>query len=67
MCRRALLAWRTMCKGDDLQTECQTWSNKVSIPDVTEGCLDKEMIKDAIKQNNKDDIKSLVDTGLIPR
>ena len=40
-----LLAERTTCKGDDLLTESQTWSNKLYIPAVTEASLDKEIVQ----------------------
>ena len=47
MCRRALNNGKLVCKGKYLLTESQTWSRKLSLDDVTKGCLDKKINKDS--------------------
>ena len=57
MCRRALLNGRNICKGKDLLTECENWCQDLDIPNVTTGCLDTALIKNAVWAKNEDDIK----------
>ena len=60
MCRRALLNGRDTCKGKDLLTECENWCQELDIQNVTEGCLDTALIKNAVWAKNEDDIKLLM-------
>ena len=56
MCRRALNNGKLVCKGKDLLTECEVWSKKLCIHDVTKGCLDKKK-KNYLKTLVKKQIK----------
>ena len=53
MGKRALLNGKDTCQGKDLLTECETRCNENDIPDITQGCLDTNMIKNAIGQKMK--------------
>ena len=52
MGRRALLNGKNTCKGKDLLTECETWCRELDLPDVTKGCLDTNLIKNAVWAKN---------------
>ena len=54
MCRRALNNDKLTCNEKDLLAECQTWSKKLRITDVTKGCLDRKSIKTAIWKKNEE-------------
>ena len=54
MCRRALLNGKNTCNGQDLLTECETWSRELDLPNVTNGCLDTALIKTKICAKNED-------------
>ena len=60
MAKRALLNGRDTCNGKDLLTECEIWCNENDIPDVTQGCLDTNMIKNAIWAKNEKDIMKMI-------
>ena len=60
MCRRALLNGRNICKGKDLLTECETWCRDLDIPNITKGCLDTALLKNAVWAKNEADIKLMV-------
>ena len=60
MAKRALLNGRDTCKGKDLLTECENWCKENDIPDVTQGCLDTNMIKNAIWAKNEKDIMEMI-------
>ena len=61
MCRRALLNGKNECKGQDLLTECETWSRELDLPNVTKGCLDTDLIKKAVWQKNETEIQQMVE------
>jgi len=59
--KRALLNGKVTCKGMDLLTECETWCKDNDIPDVTQGCLDTNMIKKAVWTKNEKDILEIME------
>ena len=61
MCRRALLNGKNTCNGQDLLTECETWSRELDLPNVTKGCLDTALIKTAVWAKNEAEIQQMVE------
>ena len=60
MGRRALLNGKNTCKGQDLLTECETWCRELDLPDVTKGCLDTTMIKNAVWAKNEKELEQMI-------
>ena len=60
MGRRALLNGKNTCKGKDLLTECETWCRELDLPDVTKGCLDTNMIKNAVWAKNDKELEQMI-------
>ena len=41
-------------------TECEIWCKENDLPDITQGCLDTNMIKNAIWAKNEKDIMQMI-------
>ena len=60
MGRRALLNGKNTCKGQDLLIKCETWCRELDLPDVTKGCLDTTMIKNAVWAKNEKELEQMI-------
>ena len=60
MGKSASINGKNTCKGKDLLTECEAWCREHDLPDITKGCLDATMIKNAVWAKNEKELKQMI-------